>query len=95
MNACSFTDGNQIKHSDIKWSLEYLFKKMGIHFINEPVLLDSKNPKRADIYLPLKNILIDVTCTQTNQNHMQLKKAMQDAYDKKVKLYNNILYLFY
>ena len=45
---------------------------------------------RADIYVPTKNTVIDITIVQTCQNRKTLEIAMEKAYLGKLKYYNQM-----
>ena len=92
MNACSYTGGVGMRHTQAKHTLEKALKVAGITHFNERQMAKEGTNFRADIYIPNAEepTVIDVTCVQTSQNQKTLDKAMESAYDGKIKYYNDM-----
>ena len=92
MNACSYTGGVGMRHTQAKRTLQKALKTAGITNLNEKQMAKKGINFRADIYIPNvgEPTLIDVTCVQISQNHKTLDKAMKNAYDSKIKYYNSM-----
>ena len=92
MNACSYTGGVGMRHTQAKHTLEKALKVAGINHSNERQMAKEGTNFRADIYISNAEepTVIDVTCVQTSQNHKTLDKAMENAYDGKIKYYNDM-----
>ena len=57
---------------------------------NEQGLSKQGTEYRADIFDATATAVIDITCVQTSQNKKTLDKALEDAYEGKVKKYNDM-----
>ena len=91
INACSYTGGTQEKHTHAKRALEKILTMHDLAISNEKILSTSGVEYRADISIENEQrALIDVTCVQTSQNSPTLDIAMEDAYNDKVKKYNEM-----
>ena len=92
MNACAYTGGVAIRHTQAKHTLEKALKVAGIPHTNERQMAKEGTNFRADIFIPDEPTVIDVTCVQTSQNNKTLEKAMEKAYGDKIKDYNRMKY---
>ncbi len=92
MNSCSCTGGASERHTHVKRAIERVCKVVGYTVKTEKTLNRRRNAGeyRADIYVPTKNTVIDVTIVQTCQNRRTLEIAMERAYEAKLEYYNRM-----
>ena len=92
MNSCSCVGGAAERHTHAKRSLERICKVIGYNIENEKALNSTKKvgEYKADIYVPSKYTIMDVTIVQTSQNKRTLEAAMKSAYSAKRTYYNKM-----